>query len=137
MIYENLQVLEIEPPQAPPILPPAFFLCYALSSGPDSPGSSPNLSPLSSVSHNNWAQPVEEKTKQCVCRACVFTFSTSGEPFKFETHGCHYYIICKDQISSLQYVNIMGSSDSPNGSWTRSSRVAPYHYYISPESQVS
>lgn len=55
MIDENLHVLEIEPLQAPPILPPAHFLCYDLGSGPDPPGSSPNLSPLSSVSRNNWA----------------------------------------------------------------------------------
>lgn len=78
MIYENLQVLEIEAPQAPPILPLAYFLCSDPSSG-----SSPNCSPLVSVSQNSWAQPGEDIITQDVCRTCNFTFNTSVELLKF------------------------------------------------------
>lgn len=59
MIYEDLQGLEIELPQAPPILPPSHFLCYTLSSGPVPLGSSL----LSGVPKNSWAQPGGRENK--------------------------------------------------------------------------
>ena len=41
MIYEHLQVLEIECPQALPIHPSIYFLCYNLSSYSVPPGTPP------------------------------------------------------------------------------------------------
>lgn len=74
MIYENLPVLDIELPQAPPPPPPIYFLGCELNSGSLPIGSPPNFSPLSSASHNSRAQPGRRENRAWCMQGLYFHF---------------------------------------------------------------